>query len=222
MAPHISMTLGVSVTIMLPPYFFFEPELCFVALDENGTPSGYIVGTSDTASFTSWFQKSWLPPLQEHYKHQQEFKSEAEEAVIKNAPQRSWPGDVAESWVSCTLTYRLTSSSPRKRFGAKSDGNIHNRCTRKKRCSRHSPWCGWPEHPCIWILREDGFWYSRTTELGLGIRKTIILISIHSPFDLQVFQVTGKPVDCIGKSLCTFFFKVFLLSCIFQALHNRE
>jgi ribosomal protein S18 acetylase RimI-like enzyme len=65
------------------PYFFYEPELCFMALDENGSPSGYIVGTSDTASYTSWLQKTWLPPLQEYYNHQQVFKSEAEESIIK-------------------------------------------------------------------------------------------------------------------------------------------
>ncbi len=65
------------------PYFFWEPDLCFVALDETGKPSGYITGTSNTASFTSWVQETWLPPLQEHYKQDKEFKSDAEESVVK-------------------------------------------------------------------------------------------------------------------------------------------
>ncbi len=65
------------------PYFFYEPELCFIALDENNAPSGYIVGTSDTHAFNSWMQKTWLPPLAAHYKQVNSFKSEAEQEIIK-------------------------------------------------------------------------------------------------------------------------------------------
>ncbi|MCK9547260.1 MAG: GNAT family N-acetyltransferase [Sphaerochaeta sp.] len=65
------------------PYFFFEPELCFVAINEIGRPAGYIVGTSDTRLFNDWMQQVWLPPLQLHYRSQTTFKSEAEHAVAK-------------------------------------------------------------------------------------------------------------------------------------------
>ncbi len=65
------------------PYYFFEPELCFVALNEAGRTSGYIVGTSDTRRFNAWLQKVWLPPLQAHYRTQTVFKSEAEQDLVK-------------------------------------------------------------------------------------------------------------------------------------------
>lgn len=65
------------------PYYFFEPELCFVALNEHEKPSGYIVGTSDTRAFNTWMQQSWLPVLQDHYQWITTFKSEAEQNVIK-------------------------------------------------------------------------------------------------------------------------------------------
>lgn len=65
------------------PYFFYEPDVCFIALDENSRVSGYIVGTSDTRAFNTWMQQSWLPVLQEQYSQVKEFKSEAEQSLIK-------------------------------------------------------------------------------------------------------------------------------------------
>jgi len=65
------------------PYLFFEPSLCFIALDEYNKPSGYIVGTSDTKNFTSWMNSHWLPPLKEQYERITDFKSEAEASIIK-------------------------------------------------------------------------------------------------------------------------------------------
>ena len=128
------------------PYFFFEPELCYVALDENGTPSGYIVGTSDTASLSSWLLETWLPPLQKHYKHHQAFKSEAEETVIRTLLKG--PG---QSGISSTSPYQPTTSLTRQGVGAKPDGNLHSSGTRE-RCPRHPSWCGRPEHPCLRLL----------------------------------------------------------------------
>jgi len=66
------------------PYFFFEPELCFVALNEVARPAGYIVGTSDTRRFNTWLQEVWLPPLQRHYGTQGEFKSQTEQELVKS------------------------------------------------------------------------------------------------------------------------------------------
>jgi len=65
------------------PYFFFEPELCFVAVNEVGRPAGYIVGTSDTRAYNDWMQEVWLPPLQAHYRSQCEYKSDAEHELLK-------------------------------------------------------------------------------------------------------------------------------------------
>ena len=65
------------------PYLFFESDLCFIALDENNTPSGYIVGTSDTRAFNEWMQHDWLPVLQDQYKQVSNFSSEAEQKMIR-------------------------------------------------------------------------------------------------------------------------------------------
>jgi ribosomal protein S18 acetylase RimI-like enzyme len=48
------------------PYPLFQPELCFTLL-ESGLPCGYLVGTSDSASFADFINKEWLPTLLERY-----------------------------------------------------------------------------------------------------------------------------------------------------------
>lgn len=73
------------------PYFFFEPDVCFIALDEHHVPAGYIVGTSDTEAFKTYMNQSWLPPLQAQYNQIDYFKSEAEESLIKML--RKGPGE---------------------------------------------------------------------------------------------------------------------------------
>lgn len=65
------------------PYFFYEPEFCFIALDGTQRPSGYIVGTSDTRLFNEWMHKEWLPPLQRHYRKRNTFASETEEQLVQ-------------------------------------------------------------------------------------------------------------------------------------------
>lgn len=65
------------------PYFFFDPTLCYIAVDEYNKPSGYIVGTRDTVSFNSWMNSHWLPPLKKHYAHVTAFKSENEEKTVR-------------------------------------------------------------------------------------------------------------------------------------------
>jgi ribosomal protein S18 acetylase RimI-like enzyme len=44
------------------PYLVYDPGLAFVA-DDAGTAVGYIIGTADTAAFTTWFRNSWLPRI---------------------------------------------------------------------------------------------------------------------------------------------------------------
>jgi ribosomal protein S18 acetylase RimI-like enzyme len=65
------------------PYFFYEPDLCFIALDETEQPAGYIVGTSNTRLFNTWMHEVWLPPLVTHYRHSGATKSEAEQSLLK-------------------------------------------------------------------------------------------------------------------------------------------
>lgn len=76
------------------PYFFFEPSLCFVAVDKNDKPAGYIVGTSDTTSFNKWMNTSWLPPLRKHYSSNTNYKSTNEERMInrihRGAQESEW------------------------------------------------------------------------------------------------------------------------------------
>lgn len=48
------------------PYLFFEPDACFV-VDLDGRPSGYIIGTSDTATYHQWLNRQWLPQLRSKY-----------------------------------------------------------------------------------------------------------------------------------------------------------
>ena len=45
------------------PYAIFEPELCFVLVNLNGLPIGYVLGTRDTAAFGQWCEKEWFPPI---------------------------------------------------------------------------------------------------------------------------------------------------------------
>lgn len=63
------------------PFFHFEPNLCFVALDYNQRPAGYIVGTSNTMLYKSWLNTKWFPPLQPFYK-QANPKTENEQIII--------------------------------------------------------------------------------------------------------------------------------------------
>jgi ribosomal protein S18 acetylase RimI-like enzyme len=66
------------------PYLFFEPDLCFVALDEHKIPSGYIVGTSDTEAFSNWMNDTWLVPLRPQYRNRSTFKCESERRIVES------------------------------------------------------------------------------------------------------------------------------------------
>lgn len=48
------------------PYVHFEPDCCFTAT-VNGIPKGYVVGTSDTESYTRWLNTEWLPRVRRLY-----------------------------------------------------------------------------------------------------------------------------------------------------------
>jgi len=48
------------------PYLAFEPELAFVAVDDQGV-GGYAVGTADTRAFEARLEAEWYPPLREQH-----------------------------------------------------------------------------------------------------------------------------------------------------------
>ena len=48
------------------PYATFEPDLCFVLAD-NGAPSGYILGTSNSSAFAVTCEQRWWPRLRQLY-----------------------------------------------------------------------------------------------------------------------------------------------------------
>lgn len=48
------------------PYAVLEPDLCF-ALTQNGMPSGYILGTRDSAAFSARCEREWFPVLRARY-----------------------------------------------------------------------------------------------------------------------------------------------------------
>lgn len=53
------------------PYFFYDPSLCFVAV-QNALPQGYILATEDTKKFNNWLEQNWLPILRTRYQKPQE------------------------------------------------------------------------------------------------------------------------------------------------------
>lgn len=72
------------------PYLWKDPDLCFVALDDDGVPSGYIVGTDDTEHFNEWLNDYWLPPLRKQYPQNRPVKSEQEQSLCDRI--RKGPG----------------------------------------------------------------------------------------------------------------------------------
>lgn len=52
--------------VFAAPYAALEPNLCFVAEDDNGI-GGYIVGTLDTLGFDARAEREWWPALRARY-----------------------------------------------------------------------------------------------------------------------------------------------------------
>lgn len=48
------------------PYAVLEPELAFVAVDDDGV-AGYVVGTADTRGFEAKLEADWYPALRARY-----------------------------------------------------------------------------------------------------------------------------------------------------------
>ena len=52
--------------IYAAPYAIADPELTFVAADEQGV-LGYVVATADTRAFERWLDERWWPGLRQRY-----------------------------------------------------------------------------------------------------------------------------------------------------------
>lgn len=53
------------------PYVAYQPDLAFVVEDELGV-GGYILGIENTAAFTEWFSREWIPrEIAGRYEHTQ-------------------------------------------------------------------------------------------------------------------------------------------------------
>ncbi len=72
------------------PYLWKQPSLCFVALNDQGFPAGYIVGTDNTAAFNEWLTSYWLPPLRKEYGPSYISKSDQEQSLVDTI--RKGPG----------------------------------------------------------------------------------------------------------------------------------
>jgi len=48
------------------PYAVLEPDLAFVAVDDDGV-GGYVVGTADTRAFEARLEREWFPDLRRRY-----------------------------------------------------------------------------------------------------------------------------------------------------------
>ena len=46
--------------VFVRPYAAYQPDLAFVVEDADGV-GGYIVGVENTAAFTKWFSREWIP-----------------------------------------------------------------------------------------------------------------------------------------------------------------
>lgn len=66
------------------PYAHFEPD-CVLILEGSSQglqrPLGYILGTSDTAAYTAWFNQHWRPAAQALYGGTEGCRSPTEEAT---------------------------------------------------------------------------------------------------------------------------------------------
>ncbi len=64
------------------PYLHYEPELCFVAAQED-VPVGYILGVSDSEEFGKWCEQNWFPQIREKYSLTGNYKSAFEKRIVQ-------------------------------------------------------------------------------------------------------------------------------------------
>jgi ribosomal protein S18 acetylase RimI-like enzyme len=63
--------------IFAAPFLAAEPELGFVAADDDGQAVGYVLGTADAVGYAAWFRSTWLPVMALRYPK-------------REAPLKSW------------------------------------------------------------------------------------------------------------------------------------
>lgn len=66
------------------PYAIFEPELCFVLVNDDDEVVGYILGTKDSASFGKRCEAEWFRPIREEFPPPAEDDRSAEADLLRN------------------------------------------------------------------------------------------------------------------------------------------
>ena len=64
------------------PYLHFDIDSCLI-LENEGIPTGYIIGCSNTSEFNKWMNEEWLPELRKKYPPEIECKSPLESFIVK-------------------------------------------------------------------------------------------------------------------------------------------
>ena len=66
------------------PYAIFEPELCFVLVNDDDVAIGYILGTKDSASFGKRCEVEWFRPIREAFPLPAEDDRSAEAYLLRD------------------------------------------------------------------------------------------------------------------------------------------
>lgn len=64
------------------PYVKHDPGLCLI-VTLDGEPSGYVLGTADSAGFRAWSELHWFPALRERYALHDQADVSAEAALVR-------------------------------------------------------------------------------------------------------------------------------------------
>lgn len=85
--------------IYLGPYIALQPDLAFVAVDDDGV-AGYVVGALDTAEFEDTCDRAWWPGKQAEYP-EYAFRHRTEERLVRRIhnPERT-PASLIERYPS--------------------------------------------------------------------------------------------------------------------------
>ena len=77
------------------PYAIYEPELCFVLVNDDDIAIGYVLGTKDTAEFGQRCEREWFPPIRKKYP----LPAESDQSAEANLIRQIHNGHDTENWV---------------------------------------------------------------------------------------------------------------------------
>jgi len=79
------------------PYVKQDSGLCLIAT-LNGVPSGYILGTADSAGFRTWSETQWFPTLRERFPMPDEADTSADAVLRRRMHSGYEPPDCARDY----------------------------------------------------------------------------------------------------------------------------